>query len=250
MAALIFLSLLIHTSQPARANDFAHDPLFRFAEEAWNNTAVDNARIQILGSETQAGNRLPLTIVIDRRSPWTLDFVTPFIRGAEQLFKQCDLQLNPITVVELEHPRLLDFSSSTDYLVTKDFPQGETHKPLIVFNQGTNGEVYTHVDYYKYHEFEFYSHHTVFIDRLALVFHSSEKDREYFIGSVVTHELLHTLLNEGHNKVPGNVLNNTSTHGFEISADQCRRLLLSPLVKNNLRPRYGSLSNDTSLTEH
>jgi hypothetical protein len=200
------------------------------AEAVWNSTEVDNAKITYIQSSTEGPHRLPLTLVIDKNSPWTVPLVMDFVRAAEDIFRQCHLAISPITVVELHHPQLGDFTPSTDYLITKDFPP-QNHRPLIVFNNGSYGSVYANAEYYKDHEFETLTRQTAFIDYLALGFHSAVISRNYFIKTVVAHELLHLLLNAPHNTIPGNILS-TFKKGEEINSDQCSVLLKNDLVKS------------------
>lgn len=222
----IFLNFFSNAEVSSLPSD---STLFLAAEKVWNSTAVDNAKISALSSSTKGTYRLPLTLVIDKKSPWTIPFVTEFIRNAEIIFTQCDLALAPITVVELNHPQLADFTPSTDYLITQDFPQN-SYRPLVVFNNGSYGSVYANAEYYKDHDFETLTRNTAFIDYLALAFHASPKQETYFIKTVVAHELLHLLLNAPHNQLPGNILSLVQK-GESISLEQCDKVLKNDLVK-------------------
>ena len=222
----VFFNYLANAQVSSQRSDSS---LFLATEKIWNSTAVDNVKISTLISSTQGTYRLPLTVVIDKNSPWTIPFVTEFIRNAEIIFTQCDLALAPITVIELNHPQLADFTPSTDYLITRDFPQNN-YRPLVVFNNGSYGSVYANAEYYKDHNFESLTRNTAFVDYLALGFHSSTTKESYFLKTVIAHELLHLLLNAPHNQLPGNILSSVQK-GESVSLEQCDKVLKNDLVK-------------------
>jgi hypothetical protein len=233
---ILTLSLLARAG--AYAEELAIDPsLLRAAEAEWNKTAVDNTHISILPSSTHAGHRMPLTVVIDQDSPWTAETVTPYLRKTEEIFKQCDLELSPITLVSLFHPGLNDFTPSNDDIVTRDFPL--TPRPMAIFTDGLFGYAYanTHLantGWNKDPKYAHFSEHTVFIDYLAFAYITggSKKVAIAFQG-VVAHELMHTLLDVTHNRIPGNILHeNIDQRDFNISAEQCAGMLKNPLVIN------------------
>jgi hypothetical protein len=200
----------------------------------WTRGASSHVRVENVGINLCAGRSLPLTVVIDLDSPWTLETVLPFIRKTEEIYFKCGIQLHPLKVVYLRNPALNDFSPSTDTLVTRDYPEND--RPVATFTDGLSGYVYANAEYAnafwgKDLSQAHFSKNTVFLDSLGAAFNSGSKKSIENYEAALAHELLHTLLNVGHNTIEGNLLNeNMEKRGFEISTDQCNALLKHPLV--------------------
>jgi hypothetical protein len=214
--------------------ELSTDEKVLLAEEArWNKGETSNAQIIHLKPLYQSNHQMPLTIVMNSKNLWQKNKVLQMVERTQELFKQCDLALSPVTIVQIDHPMFNAVECSNDYLITKDLPKGK-NRPMAIFKGGpqcANGPSYANRHFYPDHPYEVESYGTVFMEIQLLSWELKKPD--FFYGALA-HELMHLLLEEGHNFIPGNVLSmNLDTRGKSISSEQCAKMLTNPFVKNN-----------------
>lgn len=208
-----------------------------YAEKKWNNSGITDTKIEPYENKYIPGSkRLPLTVVIDNESQWRSSRINYILEKTKEIFSvNCDISIAPITIVKIQHYNFNNLDCRNDFLFTADLPQG-IHRPLVGLTNtlscrysGWGG--YANPLYWEDHNKEDLSLDTAFI---AYTMWENFYPRLPIAGDVLlAHELLHILLNRGHNQLNNNVLSsNRAKRGYEITESQCKDIRNHYLVKD------------------
>lgn len=217
-------------------------------QEINEHPAWEDSKVTSLQASTLFTKKIPLTVVVTKRSTFKLDEVTREIRLAEEVFSQCEFSFSPITIVEARTTMGVAYSSDGS---DEPFFSGSpfVNRPVIVMDYISQkpksvdpGARAGYANFPKYTDLDSPSLHTGFVFKLGTYLQRetarATKEKLLSIGeggltpdtySVLAHELAHILFNSGHSKEHYNILRVGSSDrayvGHQIDVDsQCSKI--------------------------
>ncbi len=192
------------------------------AVDLWTDTSVS-----VLKPSTDFNRKIPLKLVVIKRSTWSKEQTVSEIRRVEAIFSQCEFSFSPITIVQtsITSNPMYDVYGSDVNLMDDGVFKG---RPLVFIDEkrpasmNPNNAGYANT---KYWAKERISVNSAFVFNKGYEFNKLKlsPERDY---SVLAHELAHLLFDERHNKEDQNLLcgSEVGCTGSEIAPEQCESI--------------------------
>lgn len=202
----------------------------------WLRGRISKVKISKLKGNSNKAFQIPLNVVRNRDSSWKKREILFLIGESQKIIDQCEkfglaISFFPITLIELNHPLLNKLHYHDDYLFTQDLPSGLV-KPVVIFTEKSRYSWggYANRAEVLMDEKKKGSYGVVFVLRGITRHHASKYNYSY--KGILAHEVLHVLLEEEPNDLPGNILNhNLKTGGTNLTESQCEKIVNHPLVR-------------------
>lgn len=171
---------------------------------------------------------IPLTVIHLKNSKWQLSDIKIAIERTKKIYKQeCEITLSPLLLVSTNHAMGSELNSDdpVDYIDIKSIIMNDAaYKPAVFMLDKDLSDIPTYggTSWSTHGTAILFNSYPVYNRKGLIVDFKHDRHQQY---EIMAHELAHLLLNEGHNNIRGNILNQSRDQRTNrFTQAQCSKL--------------------------